>query len=165
MLVGTGVQTCRINLCVSCTAFCNGRTSTIRHHQKTRKKTNTKTNKIRRGTRETKGRRETKAKFHTGLPHMNHMWFTKRWNTGTHIWHGNASSCGMLVGTGVQTCRINLCVSCNTFCNGRTSKIRHHQVRRRTAKNTQRKTRFEEEQEKQKEEKKQKQSFTQVCPT
>ena len=69
----------------------------------------------------------------------------------------------MLVGTGVQTCRINLCVSCNTFCNGRTSKIRHHQVRRRTEKNTQRKTRFEEEQEKQKEEKKQRQSFTMIC--
>ena len=38
MLVGTGVQTCRINLCVSCTAFCNGRTSTIRHQEEKCKK-------------------------------------------------------------------------------------------------------------------------------
>ena len=61
MMTRIGVQTCRINLCVSCTAFCNG---TIRHQEEKRKKKHKDEQDSKRNKRNTRKKRNKSKVSH-----------------------------------------------------------------------------------------------------
>ena len=85
MLVRTGVQTCRINLCVSCTAFCNGRTSTIRHQEEKRKKKHKDEQDSKRNKRNKRKKRNKSKVSRRFAPHESYVAHKKVEHQHTHL--------------------------------------------------------------------------------